>query len=83
MRNLRVLALAQRLDASQTSDEKTGNLGPPPVARTATLEVTPEQAEVITLATTLGDLSLVLNSVRDGGDEVAEAGTGEAMTEPL
>ncbi|HPG21576.1 MAG TPA: Flp pilus assembly protein CpaB [Amaricoccus sp.] len=83
VRNLRVLALDQRLDASQTIDEKTGNLVPPPVARTATLEVTPEQAEVITLATTLGDLSLVLNSVRDGGDEVAEAGTGEAMTEPL
>ena len=41
---------------------------PPPMARTATLEATPQQAEMITLATTLGDLSLVLNSVRDGGE---------------
>jgi len=87
VKNLRVLALDQRLDSAQTIDEKSGNIVPPPIARTATLEVSPEQAEVITLATTLGDMSLVLNSVRDGGDEVAEAGpTGKddaAMTEPL
>lgn len=86
VKNLRVLALDQRLNATQTIDEKSGNLVPPPIARTATLEVSPEQAEVITLATTLGDLSLVLNSVRDGGDEVAEAdttGRDGAMTEPM
>jgi pilus assembly protein CpaB len=86
VKNLRVLALDQRLNATQTIDEKSGNLVPPPIARTATLEVSPEQAEVITLATTLGDLSLVLNSVRDGGEEVAEADTAGrdgAMTEPM
>ncbi|HET9068877.1 MAG TPA: hypothetical protein VFN28_09545, partial [Amaricoccus sp.] len=39
-----------------------------PVAKTATLEVSPRQAEIITLAQTLGSLSLVLNSVRDGAE---------------
>ena len=43
----------------------------PPVAQTATLEVTPQQAEMVTLAQTLGTLSLILNSVRDGGDDDA------------
>lgn len=62
--NLRVLALDQRL---RSEDADAGVA--PPIAQTATLEVTPQQAEIVTLATTLGDLSLVLNSVRDGGDE--------------
>jgi pilus assembly protein CpaB len=63
LNNIRVLALDQRLGSAQPADEEK-----PPVARTATLEVSPEQAEMITLAQTLGTLSLVLNSVRDGGD---------------
>ncbi len=94
--NLRVLALDHRTDASQSFIEKDGVIAAPPIARTATLEVTSQQAEVITLATNLGDLALVLNSVRDGGDgdgmdagmEVAEAAAApatltDAMTEPL
>lgn len=64
MRNVRVLALDQRLAQIAPGEEL------PPMARTATLEVTPREAEVITLATTLGDLSLVLNALRDGGDAV-------------
>jgi Flp pilus assembly protein CpaB len=72
--NLRVLALDQRLDAHEPIREASGNVAPIPVARTATLEVTPREAEMVTLATTLGALSLVLNSVRDGGD-AATAGT--------
>jgi pilus assembly protein CpaB len=66
MRNLRVLALDQRLDHGSLKD-KEGNPIAPPIASTATLQVTPQQAEMITLATQLGDLSLVLNSVQDGG----------------
>lgn len=95
--NLRVLALDHRTDASQSFIEKDGVVAAPPIARTATLEVTSQQAEVITLTTNLDDLALVLNSVRDGGDaegadeglEVAEAAaTGaatatDAITEPL
>lgn len=67
-RNLRVLALDQRLSQTHSLEEKVKDL---PVADTATLEVTPAEAETITLATTLGTLSLVLNSVRDGGDDEA------------
>lgn len=67
IRNLRVLAFDQRLGpAGQTGDKETDA---PPMARTATLEVSSEEAEMVTLAQTLGSLSLVLNSVRDGGDD--------------
>jgi hypothetical protein len=48
--------------------DEGGKVEVPPIAGTATLEVSPQQAEMITLAQTLGTLSLVLNSVRDGGD---------------
>ena len=68
MANLRILALDQRLNGPQPPQPGEPVTPPPPVARTATLEATPQQAEMITLATTLGDLSLVLNSVRDGGE---------------
>ena len=66
MRNLGVLALDQRLGQTHPKD-KDGNVITPPIARTATLQVTPQEAEMITLATQLGDLSLILNSVQDGG----------------
>lgn len=52
---LRILALDQRTDDID---------GSPRVARTATLEVTPRQAEIISLARTMGDLTLVLHSAR-------------------
>lgn len=82
--NLRVLALDQRLQKSGP-DAIPGSKDGPPVASTATIEVTPQQAETITLATTLGELSLVLNSVRDGGDPKPEpeAGTDAVPTAPL
>lgn len=80
--NLRVLALDHRTDASQSIIERDGVVVAPPIARTATLEVSSQQAEVITLATTLGDLTLVLNSVRDGGDpEGAEDPAGMELAE--
>ena len=81
MKNIRVLALDQRLGAAQSVD-KNGKAEVPPVARTATLEVTPQQAEMITLGQTLGDLSLILNSVRDGGDpaEILGSGLAEAVS---
>jgi pilus assembly protein CpaB len=75
MRNIRVLALDQRLGQVAPGEEL------PPVARTATLEVTPREAEVITLATTLGDLSLVLNALRDGGEPAASQTLAEAALE--
>ena len=72
MMNLRVLALDQRLNAPGPPVPGQEALPPPPMARTATLEATPQQAEMITLAKTLGDLSLVLNSVRDGGEPAGD-----------
>ena len=68
--NLRVLALDQRLQEATTT--RASDAAARPIARTATLEVTPQQAEMLTLATRLGDLSLVLNSVEDGGEPVAD-----------
>ncbi len=68
MRNIRVLALDQRLHQSDTGPDGKPLADAPPLARTATLQVTPREAEIITLATSLGDLSMVLNSVHDGGD---------------
>jgi pilus assembly protein CpaB len=66
--NLRILALDQRLqDAPGEAGEAPGVR---PIARTATLEVAPQEAEMLTLATRLGDLSLVLNSIEDGGEPV-------------
>lgn len=64
--NLRVLAFDQRLggDPANLADKIDGA----PVAKTATLEVSSHEAEVMTLAQTLGTLSLVLNSIRDESD---------------
>jgi pilus assembly protein CpaB len=67
--NLRVLAI-DALDA-----KGGGSFG-----RTVTLEVTPEQAEKINVATELGKLSLTLRSVsgRDGVVATSTAGPGQA-----
>lgn len=77
MRNIRVLALDQRLTKEEIPDEE-GKKALTPIARTATLEVTPSEAELITLASNLGTLSMVLNSIRDGGDEI-EVASVEAL----
>jgi pilus assembly protein CpaB len=91
MANLRVLALDQRLQEATTT--RANDPSARPIARTATLEVTPQQAEMLTLATRLGDLSLVLNSVEDGGERdeeetvaslqaIAAAVTADPASEP-
>jgi pilus assembly protein CpaB len=66
--NLRVLAI----DAPDTKPAGPGNS----FGRTVTLEVTPEQAEKINVATELGKLSLTLRSViaNDAFAEVSTAG---------
>jgi pilus assembly protein CpaB len=65
LRNARVIAMDQRLDFSPGDK--------PDVAKTATLELTPKQTEIVTLAVKMGDLSLVLRSLQDP-DEPAEPG---------
>lgn len=67
LENVAVLAVDQ--DAAK-KDEAT-------VGRTVTLAVTPKQAEVVMLATQMGELSL---SLRGLADQVAEA--GEAVSKP-
>lgn len=82
MSNIRVLALDQRLHQTQAAADGKPLGDAPPIARTATLQVTPQQAEMITLATSLGDLSMVLNSVHDGGDEAEAAAEAELALAP-
>ena len=57
---LRVLALDREFESAEREAR---------VGDTIALEVSSRQAEIITLARRLGDLSLVLNSVRDANDE--------------
>jgi pilus assembly protein CpaB len=69
LNNVRLLAVDQ-----QTNDQTNQ----PAVAKNATLEVTPEQAEAITMLVDMGRLSLSLRSLgMNGGD-----GAGEAPRRP-
>jgi pilus assembly protein CpaB len=65
VRNLRVLAADQR--TSQLDDKGQTN---PQLSQTVTLEVTPKIGEKIAVAQSLGNLSLLLRSLSDGGAEV-------------
>jgi pilus assembly protein CpaB len=59
LRNIRVVGLDQTL--SDKRDDKKA----PSVPKTATLEVSPKQAEIVSVANDLGVLSLILDSVAD------------------
>ena len=66
LREVRVLAVDQRV-----SDQE----GTPTIAKTATLEVTPKQAEEIAVVMEIGRLSLALRSLpqeTESGDEIIE-----------
>jgi len=73
---LRVLALDREFESAEREAR---------VGKTITLEVTSRQAEIVTLARRLGDLSLVLNSVRaaddaDGSPDIAMQVAGPMET---
>src|SRR6185312_3353243 len=77
LRNARVIAMDQKLDFSPGDK--------PDVAKTATLELTPKQSEIVTLAVKMGDLSLVLRSLQDpndkgDADDDAPAEPGDSFT---
>ncbi len=55
LRNIRTLAIDQKINSNQTEPE---------LGRTATLEVTPRQAEVLALASDLGTVSLSLRGIQ-------------------
>jgi pilus assembly protein CpaB len=62
-RNIRVLAIGQLIQAADGKKLAEGN--------TATLELTPKQAEELAAANSKGEISLILRSIADfkGGDE--------------
>ncbi len=75
LRNARVIAMDQKLDFSPGDK--------PDVGKTATLELTPKQTELVTLAVKMGDLSLVLRSLQDANDDGHDASVSEnAAAEP-
>jgi len=71
LRNVRVLAIGQALENKDGEKVATG--------KTATLELSPRQAEVLTLAQSMGEISLSLRSLADTvpGQAESEASIGE------
>jgi pilus assembly protein CpaB len=64
LRNIRVLAIGQTLE--QQGDDKVAT------GKTATLELTPRQTEILALAQSLGEISLSLRSLADATPGQAE-----------
>jgi pilus assembly protein CpaB len=75
LRNARVIAMDQKLDF--TPGDK------PDIAKTATLELTAKQTEIVTLAVKMGELSLVLRSLQDPADEERDVAGGDDATAEL
>ena len=57
LKNVRILAIGQMIETKKDKNVATG--------RTATLELTPRQAEMLALADSMGDISLSLRSLAD------------------
>jgi pilus assembly protein CpaB len=75
MQNVRVLAIGQNIQ------EKNGEKVV--IGSTATLEVTPRQAEILTLSQRVGQLSLVLRSIEERKDGDVKMVDKERTTSPL
>jgi pilus assembly protein CpaB len=65
LRNARVLAIGQEIENKDGEKVATG--------KTATLELTPRQAEVLALAQSMGEISLSLRSLADAAPGQSEA----------
>jgi pilus assembly protein CpaB len=65
LRNVRVLAIGQEIDNKDGEKVATG--------KTATLELSPRQAEVLALAQSMGEISLSLRSLADAAPGKSEA----------
>lgn len=74
LRDVRVIGLDQRLDS------KPGD--PAQVAKTATLEVTAKQSEVIALAVEMGKLSMSLRSLQESVDGEASGEAADIVVGP-
>jgi len=66
LRNVRVLAIGQALENKDGEKVATG--------KTATLELTPRQTEILALAQSMGEISLSLRSLADATPGQAETG---------
>lgn len=77
LENIRVLATDQR------TDHEDGSAGV--VAKTATLEVTPKEAEILSVVTELGRLSLSLRSIQipEPTEGAAETAVADAVATPV
>lgn len=77
-RNVRVLAIGQTIESKEGKKSVEGG------ANTATLELTPRQAELLTLADSMGQISLALRSIsdikNDTGDPTAADGLGKSKS---
>ena len=73
--NVRVLAIGQQLETKEGKKAAEG------AANTATLELTPRQAEMLLLANALGDITLTLRSIADL-DASGKPGVGQALEKP-
>jgi pilus assembly protein CpaB len=74
-----IITNARVLAADQVVEEKTGEKSI--LARTVTLELTPEQAETVALARNMGILSVSLRSIADQGPDKVAAGEGNESDE--
>lgn len=72
LRNARVIAIDQRVDFAPGDK--------PEVGKTATLELTSKQAEIVTLGIKMGELSLVLRSMQETEEDDRE-GSEDATAE--
>lgn len=72
LRNARVIAIDQRVDFAPGDK--------PEIGKTATLELTAKQAEIVTLGVKMGELSLVLRSMQEIEEDERE-GNEEATAE--
>jgi pilus assembly protein CpaB len=86
--NVRVLAIDQVVDDASKNDASKANV----IGKTATLELDPSQAEILTAAQAAGTLSLSLRSVADNDDyrhsnkqavRIIRAGHSEILSTPF
>lgn len=73
LRNARIIAMDQKLDFAPGDK--------PEIGKTATLELTAKQTEIVTLGVKMGELSLVLRSLQD--EEERDGESGEDATAEL
>ena len=78
LRNVPVLAIDQSVD-DRSQDEKT-KAKAAIVGRTATLELDPRQAEILTSGEATGTISLALRSVTDNGEKQSTIGTQSSQS---